>query len=89
MKLTIYGSTICQDTLYALIKVKELGAEVDFHNITSYLPDLRTFMTIREEDPVYANVGRERVGMPLFILEDGGKTIELEEVLSLLRGAQK
>lgn len=85
MKITMYGSTLCQDTLYALMKVKALGAEVDFHNITAVLPDLRAFMTLREEDPVYANVGKERLGMPLFILEDGTKTLDLDAVLERIR----
>ena len=81
----MYGSTLCQDTLYALIKVKSAGAEVDFHNITAVLPDLRAFMTLREEDPVYANVGKERLGMPLFILDDGTKTLDLDAVLERIR----
>lgn len=85
MKITMYGSTLCQDTLYALIKVKSAGAEVDFHNITAVLPDLRAFMTLREEDPVYANVGKERLGMPLFILDDGTKTLDLDAVLERIR----
>ena len=81
MKVTIYGSSLCQDTLYALIKLKARGKEVDFHNITAVLPDLRTFMTLREEDPVYVNVGKEQLGIPLFILEDRTKTLDLDEVL--------
>ena len=85
MKITMYGSTLCQDTLYALIKVQSAGAEVDFHNITAVLPDLRAFMTLREEDPVYANVGKERLGMPLFILDDGTKTLDLDAVLERIR----
>lgn len=85
MKLVIYGSTLCQDTLYALMKVKSAGAEVDFHNITAVLPDLRAFMTLREEDPVYAEVGKERLGIPLFIYEDGSKTLELSDVLVHIR----
>lgn len=85
MKLVIYGSTLCQDTLYALMKVKSAGAEVDSHNITAVLPDLRAFMTLREEDPVYAEVGKERLGIPLFIYEDGSKTLELSDVLAHIR----
>lgn len=85
MKITVYGSSLCQDTLYALIKVKSAGAEVDFRNITAVLPDLRSFMTLREEDPVYANVGKERLGVPLFILENGKKTLDLDEVLNCIR----
>ena len=81
----MYGSSLCQDTQYALIKVKSTGAEVDFHNITAVLPDLRAFMTLREEDPVYANVGKERLGMPLFILDDGTKTLDLNAVLERIR----
>lgn len=85
MKLTMYGSHLCQDTLYGLIKVKSAGAQVEFHNISACLPDLRAFMTIRETDPVYAEVSRERIGMPLFIYEDGSKTLNLNEVLERLR----
>ncbi|HCS68217.1 MAG TPA: glutaredoxin [Oribacterium sp.] len=85
MKLVMYGSTLCQDTLYALMAVKSSGAEVDFHNITSVLPDLRAFMTLREEDPVYEGIGKERLGIPLFIYEDGSKTLELSDVLARIK----
>ncbi|MGM9602171.1 MAG: glutaredoxin [Faecousia sp.] len=84
MKLTMYGSHLCQDTLYALVKVKDAGATVEFHNISAVLPDLRTFMTIRETDPVYADVSSLRLGMSLFIYEDGTKTLSLSEVLNRL-----
>lgn len=89
MKLTIYGSHLCQDTLYGLLKVKEAGAQVEFHNITASLPDLRTFMTLREIDPIYAEVGKERLGIPLFIYEDGSKALELDEVLRRLENKTK
>ena len=89
MKLTMYGSHLCQDTLYGLLKVKEAGAQVEFHNITASLPDLRTFMTLREMDPVYAEVDKERLGIPLFIYEDGSKTLDLDEVLRRLENKTK
>ena len=85
MKLTMYGSHLCQDTLYGRLKVKEAEAQVEFHNITACLPDLRAFMTLRETDPVYAEVGKERLGIPLFIYEDGSKTLDLDEVLEHLK----
>jgi len=89
MKLTMYGSHLCQDTLYGLLKVKDAGAQVEFHNISACLPDLRAFMTIRETDPVYAEVSRERIGMPLFVYEDGRKTLDLNEVLERLKNETK
>lgn len=89
MKLTMYGSHLCQDTLYGLLKVKDAGAQVEFHNISACLPDLRAFMTIRETDPVYAEVSRERIGMPLFVYEDGSKTLDLNEVLERLKSETK
>lgn len=84
MKLTIYGSHLCQDTLYALMKVKDAGAAVEFHNISAVLPDLHEFMILRQTDPVYTDVSSERIGMPLFICEDGSKTLSLSQVLDRL-----
>ena len=82
MKLTLYGSHLCQDTLYAICKLKDRNVEIDFKNISVDFSALKDFMKIRESDPVYEPVKKNGgLGMPLMILEDGTKTLDLEEVL--------
>ena len=82
MKLTLFGSHLCQDTLYAICKLKDRNVEIDFRNISVDFSALKDFMIIRESDPVYEPVKKSGgLGMPLMILEDGTKTLDLEEVL--------
>ncbi len=85
MKLTMIGSHLCQDTLYAMIKLKEKGAVIDFQNISAFFPALKLFLQKRENDPVFEPVKQEgKIGLPFFILEDGTETFDLDFVLKRL-----
>ena len=71
MKVTVIGSHLCPDTLYALNRLNEARAEIDFKNLA-----------LRQDSPVYADI-REGggIGIPCFVLEDGTVTRDLEAVL--------
>ena len=43
MKLILIGSHLCQDTLYALNKLKDYKVEIDFQDISSSFPALKLF----------------------------------------------
>ena len=82
MKVTVIGSHLCPDTLYALNRLAAVGAEIDFKSISASLGDLRDYLTLRESSPAYADVrGTAKLGIPCFILEDGTVTRELGDVL--------
>ena len=82
MKVTVIGSHLCPDTLYAIQKLKEADADLSFVNISAALADLKTFLAIRESDALYDEVRKNGViGIPLFVLEDGTRTLDLEKVL--------
>lgn len=82
MKLTMIGSHLCQDTLYALMKLKEAGAEIDFQDISSSFPALKKYVETREQNPKYEQVKKNGgIGIPFMIFEDGTETFSLEEVL--------
>lgn len=86
MKLTMIGSYLCQDTIYALVKVKDLGAEVEYKDISTSFPALKEFMNLREKSELFVEVKKnDKLGIPLFVLEDGTQTLSLEEVLERLR----
>ena len=83
MKVTVIGSHLCPDTLYALNWLSAVGAEVDFKNLSASLSDLKIYLALRQDSPVYADI-RENggIGIPCFILEDGTVTRDLQAVLS-------
>ena len=82
MKVTVIGSHLCPDTLYALNRLSEAGAEIDFKNLSASLSDLKAYLALRQDSPVYADI-RENggIGIPCFILEDGTVTRDLWAVL--------
>lgn len=82
MKVTVTGSHLCPDTLYAIQKLKEADADLSFVDISAALADLKTFLAIRESDALYDEVRKNGgIGIPLFVLEDGTRTLDLEKVL--------
>ena len=82
MKVTVIGSHLCPDPLYAIQKLKEADADLSFVNISAALADLKTFLAIRESDALYDEVRKNGgIGIPLFVLEDGTRTLDLEKVL--------
>ena len=40
MRVTVIGSHLCPDTLYALNRLSEAKAEIDFKNLSASLSDL-------------------------------------------------
>ena len=83
MKVTVIGSHLCPDTLYALNKLVEAKADITFQNLSASLPDLKAYLALRESSPLYESVRKNGgIGIPAFVLEDGTVTLELEQVLS-------
>ena len=85
MKITIIGSHLCPDTLYALHKLIDRKASVDFKNLSADLKDLKAYLSVRETEPAFEAVKKNGgIGIPFFILEDGTRTLNLDEVLEKL-----
>ena len=56
MKVTVSGSHLCPDTLYALNKLVEAKADIEFKNLSASLPDLKAYLAVRESEPAYEAV---------------------------------
>ena len=56
MKVTVIGSHLCPDTLYALNRLSEVKAEIEFKNLSASLPDLKAYVALRDSDPHYEAV---------------------------------
>lgn len=85
MKVTVIGSHLCPDTLYALNQLVAKKADIEFKNLSASLPDLKAYLAQRENNPLYEAV-REKggIGIPCFVMEDGKTTLDLDEVLNIL-----
>ncbi|WP_250672797.1 hypothetical protein LZ906_002265 [Paraclostridium ghonii] len=82
MKITVVGSHLCPDTLYALCQLRERNIDVDFKNLSANLPDLKEYLALRQGLDIYEGVRAEGgIGIPCFVLEDGTKTLDLNEAL--------
>lgn len=83
MKITVIGSHLCPDTLYALQQFSQAGVETDFKDLLSCHADLKAYLALREKSELYQEIrGTERLGIPCFVKEDGSATLELKEVLN-------
>ena len=61
MKVTVIGSHLCPDTLYALNQLVAKKADIEFKNLSAGLPDLKVYLAQRENNPLYEAV-RENGG---------------------------
>ena len=62
MKVTVIGSHLCPDTLYALNRLSGAKAEIEFKNLSASLADLKVYLSLRQDSPVYADI-REHGGI--------------------------
>lgn len=82
MKVTVVGSHLCPDTLYALCELRRANIDIDYKDLSANLQDLKEYLSLRESLEIYKDI-REMggIGIPCFILEDGTKTLDLNKVL--------
>ncbi len=85
MKVKLIGSHLCPDTLYALNKLKEKNADIDFQDISASFAALKDYLQVREKSTLYESVRNSvGIGIPYFELNDGTQTLDLNVVLKKL-----
>ena len=81
--MKVYGSEICVDCRNFKAIQKNRGFEVDYIDMTENTKNMREFLAIRDNDPIFDEVKqRGGIGIPLFVREDGQKTFDLNEAMS-------
>ena len=76
----VYGAEICVDCRNYKAIQKNRGFEAEYIDITENTKNLKEFLEIRDNDPVFAEVkARNGLGIPLFVREDGVKTFDINE----------
>lgn len=83
MKITMYGAEICPDCVEAKsLLSKNSNIELDYRNITESTSILKEFLSYRDNEKMFDPIKENgKIGIPLFILEDGSKTFELSDII--------
>jgi glutaredoxin-related protein len=81
--MKVYGTDICIDCRnYKAIQASR-GFEAEFIDITENTKNLREFLSIRDHDALFDAVKETGgIGIPLFVREDGAKTLDINEAFS-------
>ncbi len=81
--IQFYGSHICSGCREALALFQEKRfSDYQLIEITENVENLRAFLKLRDTLPELSDARKEgRIGIPLFLLEDGSVKLEPEEVL--------
>ena len=81
--LKVYGADICIDCRNYKAIQKSRGFEAEYIDIISNTTLLKEFLEIRDCDPAYESVRENHgIGIPLFVREDGAKTLDINEAFS-------
>ena len=82
MKVTVVGSHLCPDTLYAYSSLLQQGLKLILRIFYPAMQILKQYLNLRDNSDLYAQIrGTECLGIPCFIKEDGNVTLDLSEVL--------
>ena len=81
--MKVYGSDICIDCRnYKAIQEKR-GFEAEYIDITENTKNLREFLGIRDKESIFVPVKENGgIGIPLFVREDGEKTLDMDEAFA-------
>ena len=81
MKVTVYGSHQCPGTMSALVKLFDADITSDFRDVLGSHAALKEFLKLREDPMFDEKKAADKLGFPCFVLEDGTKTFNLQEVI--------
>ena len=80
--LKIYGSMLCKDCVECVDDLKKENVEFEFLDFADSLLNLKEFLKIRDENPLFDAV-REKgsIGIPAIVKEDGSVSLDWEEFI--------
>ncbi len=81
--LKVYGTELCIDCRNYLAIQKMRGFEAEYIDIVESTSNLKAFLEIRDCDPLFEKVRENHgIGIPLFVREDGEKTLDINEAFA-------
>jgi len=80
MRIKMYGAPICGDCVAAKEVLLNMDSvELEYIDITASTANMKEFLKLRDTESMYDEIKEQgKIGIPVFILEDGTKTLDLE-----------
>lgn len=80
--LKIYGSLLCPDCVQCKNDLTAAGVDFEYLDFADDLRNLKTFLSIRDCDPQFAEVKeRGSIGIPCIVEEDGTVCLQWEKYM--------
>lgn len=81
--IKIYGSMLCPDCVKCREDLDRVGMNYEYLDFSENLRNLKEFLGIRDNSPLFDGVRREgKIGIPCIQREDGSVTLEWTEFLN-------
>lgn len=81
--LTIYGSMMCPDCVECRKDLDAAGVVYEYLDFAEDLRNLKAFLALRDNEPVFASVKAEgKIGIPCILQEDGSVTLDWSAYVS-------
>lgn len=81
--LKIYGSMLCPDCVDCCRDLDAAGIAYQFADFADSLVNLKEFLTLRDQHPLFAQVKEKgSIGIPCILREDGSVSLTWEEYVS-------
>lgn len=81
--MKVYGAEICIDCRNYKAIQQARGFEAEYIDITADTTNLREFLSIRDNEPIFDEVrAHNGIGIPLFVNDDGQKTFDINEAFA-------
>lgn len=78
--LKIYGSKMCPDCVECLSDLDKAGVEFEYLDFSESLRNLKEFLKLRDQEPVFDTVKESgSIGIPCILREDGSVTLSWDE----------
>jgi glutaredoxin-related protein len=82
--LKIYGSMLCPDCVECRADLDQACVEYEFLEFADSLRNLKEFLKLRDEDPIFLPVKEKgSIGIPCIVKEDGSITLDWDEFLPM------
>lgn len=82
MGLVVYGMRVCPDCAEALEELDERGIDYVYKDFSEATANLKEFLKYRDSSRIFDETKADGgIGIPCFVLPDGGLTLSLEAAL--------
>lgn len=81
--LKIYGSMLCPDCVDCCRELKEANVEFEFRDFGDAMVNLKEFLKLRDESPLFDGIrAAGKIGIPCILRDDGSVTLAWDEFLA-------